>query len=117
MKKLTIVCFAALALAWSLVTAETVSAQPPPYGYHCSIHPPTFDTWYQKNNGSEAVGTCQGHVNQQAINYCSGQGTTGPWQMHYAVAYMPNYPSSAGEYVFFIDSVWWQCIDGWPVYA
>jgi hypothetical protein len=111
------VCLGALAVVLPFLTAERVSAQSPPYGYHCSIYPPTFDTWYEAYNGNEAVSYCQYWVNQQAIAYCAGQGTTDPWVMQYAVAWMPNYPSTAGEYYFHQSYVVWRCVDGWPIYA
>jgi hypothetical protein len=119
MKSWSIVCIVFVAALFiAPLTPSQVQAQSGPYGYHCSIYPPTFDSRYWASNGDVAVSTCQGYVNQQAISYCSGQGNTGPWQMNYSVGYMPNWPNDIWpEDIFFQDSIWWQCVDGWPVYA
>jgi hypothetical protein len=109
-------CFSlAAASALALLTTSPVSAEEQRY-YHCTINPPSFDTYYWAEVGT-AIGICQSYVNQTAASYCASVGNAAPWQMSYNTGWVVAYPNDMWETSIHSDSVWWQCIDGGAYYA
>jgi hypothetical protein len=86
--------------------------------YHCDLNASGYfsghsESEYGAYSDGEAVGICQGGVNQSAINLCSGQGNTPVFYIDYDVYYIgPQGWSWVGG-----ETVAWRCDNGWPVYA